>query len=505
MKGRGLSLISKNTRHITLRNFLLILTLLGLIAIVVVGVRATGYWPAARSNAAVEQPRPFSWHEFLPERAASDTDWEEKVRQGPLATYQALRLAIIKNRIDAGALSAFEAIISDTGSLRRIRAALDDLDGADRQRALADLYAAFMSAPSSPDLLLENLQVNIRKALHAADKNRDDNGRYFGWAIATNSYAAIVAFQHTGDRRFLDLAGDALVRSLSYRDSEIGRIDPFRGRAMHSWGGTRYTEDGKYATNITLGGRMAFALALFAETVRANDALAADYAVLADRFVEAARLAIDEYTPEFELTEDGAMGYYVLPTHGNDIEPLNHMAWAGNALIVLHGLTGDERYERTAEQLARFFRHCMRTDGDGGLYWRYQPEHGNFFGRGTEWVWKARVTAQFVHFAWQRGVVFTDEDVKGVTTMMLTTVLRPDGRVSARIDKFRDMEGLKDVYGGYLSITPFIAFANVDPALRERIEQLIATRPDIGGWRGSYAIEGYAYRLNAIGGSKPAP
>lgn len=449
--------------------------------------------PDAPPDSPVE---PFSWAQFLPERSDDEPNWQRVVDNGHLATFDALRDALIENTITPDALVGFEFIL-DQATLQNIQPLLPALETDDRNAAVKRLYAKLMSAPSSPDVLLEKLEDRLGRAFTNAEEDPDDNGRRFGWAVAINTYAALLAYQNTRDPRFIDMAADALERSLAYRDSEIGRVDEFRGRAMHSWGGTRYVEDQRHSTNVTLGGRMAFVLALFADIVRQDDALQDDYGYFAGKFIEAAQLAMDEYTPEFELTADGTMGYYVRPTHDNDIEPLNHMAWAGNALILLHELTGDEQYGTMAEQLARFFRHCMRTGEHGELYWRYQPTHEDFFGKNVEWVWKSRTTTQFIHFAWQRGVVFADEDVQAVATMMLTNVFRPDGRISARIDpQFHDMEEFAGFRGNYLATTPYILLDDVSPELRDRIEDLVASRPDIGGWMfNRHGVIAYAHRM----------
>lgn len=446
----------------------------------------------------------FSWEEFLPDRRVDRQDWSETVRAGHLATFNALRTALVTNSISSASASGFRLVL-DAETMQRVEPLLTDLEGPARSDAIEHIYAELMRAPSSRDVLLEKLQDILASAFRHVEKNADDNGRHIGWAVASATYASLMAFKNTDDMRFIELASDALDRALSYRDSEIGRIDPFRGRAMQSWGGSRYTEDGRYSTNVTLAGRVAFVLALFAETARENAKVAELYGTQADSFIEAAKKAMDEYAPEFQLTQAGDMGYYIRPTHGGDIEPLNHMAWAGNALILLGKLTNEPRYNRMAEQLARFFRHCMRTDKNGSLYWRYQPTHEDYYGRATEWVWKARITSQFVYFAWQRNIVFTDEDARGVTKMLLTNVFRPDGTTSARIDaKFRDMEDFKGFRGNYLSTTPFIVFEDVAPTLGARIEDLVATRPDIGGWmHNRHGIVAYAHRLGRSAATHP--
>jgi hypothetical protein len=211
----------------------------------------------------------FEWAEFLPARpnTPSPIDWEKTTSQGHLATFDALVRAITRNTITPESIHGFDFIINDQTTLERIEIVLRALDGPKHNEAIAELYAELMTAPSNPDVLLEKLQDRISRAFDNADKNFDDNGRHFGWAIAINAYSGLLAYQNTSDLRFLELVATTLDRSLSYRDSEINRIDQVRGRVLHSWGGTRYADDGRYMTNITLAGRMSFVLCLFADIV----------------------------------------------------------------------------------------------------------------------------------------------------------------------------------------------------------------------------------------------
>lgn len=348
-------------------------------------------------------------------------------------------------------------------------------------------------APASADLLYDKLSERLPLAFQNAEKNPTDNGRYFGWAVSINSFAALTAFDRTGEVRFAELAAEALTKTLAHRDDRIGRRDEVRGRVMKAWGGTRYLKDGRYSTNITLTGRVSFVLLLFAELVRRNPTQLAHYDSLAADFLAAARESMDDYADEFAVTGDA--GYYLRPTH-EDIEPLNHMSWAGKALILLHALTGERKYREMAEGMARYFKRTMVYE-DESVYWPYQADAEGVPIHPIERVWKARTSAQFILFAWQHGVVFTDDDVKAVARTILTRVFRSDGRVSARIDgAFYDMERVKGFRGNYLSITPFVAFQCVEPKLRTRIESMVASRPEIGGWmRGRHGVVGYAHRL----------
>lgn len=437
---------------------------------------------------------PFTWAGYLADypREQKKRDWAAVIKQGPLKTQEELEEAIRENRIDAGAMPAFEFLVSDTRSRDAFAKGLAQLDGPSHNKAIETLYATLMLSPANVDVLYEKLNRRIKRALKLTEKKPENQGAYIGWSITINVYAALIAYEQTGDIRFIDLAVDALNRSLALRDDKVGRVDEVRGRVMRGWGGVRYDEQGRHMTNYTLVSRVAFVFALFADTVRRHPELEADYADEAAGFLTAARETTDDYAGEFKLYKDA--GFYVRPIH-DDVEPLNHMAWGGNALVLLHQLTGEAKYGEMAAQMARYFRSAMRFE-DGAVWWPYQAlENGDFYSK--EFTWKARTTSQFMLFAWERGVVFTDTDMQAIANMVLTRIFRPDGSVSALISsRFLDMEKYKKFRGNYLAITPFIAFECVQPKLRTRIEQMIASRPDIGGWmKGRHGIVGYAFRL----------
>ncbi len=448
---------------------------------------------------AASSVRPvFQWSDFLgpPEPAKGRNDWQPTIRKGTYETFEALRDELINNRLTPASIDGFETIVVDPDRFQRVSVLLGEIDGEKRNRAIAQLYAELMRSESNPDVLFGHLMKEIAKAFDNVSAHPDDNGRYSGWALSFTNQSCLVAYQATGEERFLDLLADVIERSLSYRDDRLGRLDEARGRIMHSWGGTRYTKDGRHTTNITLAGRVCFPMLRFCRIVRMTPQLQDKFGEQTERFLTEARVCMDEYESEFRAGTLPGEGFYYRITH-DAVEALNHQASAGNALILLYELTGDEKYGRMAKQLATFFRNCMWTDANDRLVWTYMPSPSNRRGPPRERVWKARVTSRFPLFAYQHGVVFTRQDMNDIARMFLQNVYRGDGRFSSYIDdNFEDMELRKDFRGGYLSLTPFIIFDEFQPEVREVLEDLVATRPDIGGWfKAGHGIEAYAYRL----------
>jgi hypothetical protein len=173
----------------------------------------------------------------------------------------------------------------------------------------------------------------------------------------------------------------------------------------------------------------------------------------------------------------------------------------GNTLVILHDLTGRSAYGDMARRMAEYFRASMWTEAGGDVVWAYQPTPSDRRRAGPENTWKARTTAHFALVAHQHGVVFDETDMQRIADTFLHNVCRGDGRVSERIGRrFADMERAGDFGAGYLSITPFIMFDAYRPEVRRRIEDVLATRPDIGGWlHRTHGTVAYAYRLKDQG------
>jgi len=466
--------------------------LVALLVVVIASIAIAG--PRTIKRLGLFEPEPFSWSSFLDERSrqSATRNWKSVVKKGPLATQKALAKAIRTNAIDKGSYIAFQAISDDPKTRAAFQRYLSELDTADHRSAIIGLYDTLMRAPPNKDILFDKLSRHLKGTIAKADQNPGHNGRFMGWALATGVYASLIAYDRTGDIRFMREANLALMAALKLRDDTTGRIDEVRGRIVKGWGGNKYDSEGRHMTNFTLAGRVAFVLALFADTVERHPELQSKYADQAKKFLNAARETMDDYSGEFFVVGD--MGYYKRPIH-NDIEPLNHMAWAGNALILLNKHTGDGSYGQMAEQLARFFKQSMRHD-NGTVWWPYQPAKTEDATR-PEYIWKASLTSQFMIFAWQNGVVFTGSDMQAIANTILSRVFRPEGRISALMGgPFENLATFKMLYGDYLSVTPFIAFGCVNPNVREKIETLVASRPDIGGWmRGTYGVIAYAQRL----------
>lgn len=446
----------------------------------------------------------FNWYRYLPKRPSSSerTDWDRVVTRGAFTTFERLRQEIVSNRITADAGSAFEVIITDTMRRARINRALKSLESGARVEGLRALYKELMLAPSHPEALLQRLSAIRSTQFRHVRRHATDSGRYLAWGLSNTIYAALIAYESTGDRRFLEYAAETLKEILRYRDTETGRVDRVTGRVMAGWGGTHLDGEGRYSTNITLTGRICFALVWFAHIVQSDPALAPEYARTGMAFITAARQSLADYKSEYHVLDNREEGYYVRATDG-DVEPINHMAGAANALLLLDRLTDGKNHRRMALQLATYFRRSMRMDRHGCLVWGYWPRPGQRDSPERERIWKAGVTILHPIFAHRMQVVFTDQDMKDIACTFLNNVVRSNGSFNMYIDEpFAELREPHHSKGGkgtaYLRLTPMILLDQYEPRIRRVIEDVIASRPDAGGWLAApYSLIAYAHRFRA--------
>jgi hypothetical protein len=380
--------------------------------------------------------------------------------------------------------------------LARVREWCNRLEGNERSKAMHMLYAELMLAATDPDLLYQAAQADIETAFNNAKKDPTNHGQYFSWGLSRPLQACLIAYEATHQVRFLDLVSDAYERTLPFRDSELGRIDELRGKAMPSWGTDQYGGEGRYTAEVTTAGRVSYPIARWIQFVRGDPELLAKYGDRADKYLATARQTMDAYLSEYRTIAGTNEGYFLhLPT--GKAEPLNHMALATCCLAILHDLTGETKYMDAAKGIANYFKGCMWVDENDCLVWQYWPQPHDRLSRPVEHVWKARVTIEVpLDFA-KRGIAFDDADMQRICNTFLTNIYQGHGKWNKHITSdYSDFDEHAREPSGLLCMTPYIRLDEYNPRVREVIEEMMATRPDCSGWlHRSHAILGYAHRL----------
>ena len=407
------------------------------------------------------------------------TDWGQVVAEGAYRTYHVLRRALVHNAVGPGAAPAFHAAL---GAARA--GAVDDLlaqlDGPGRAAAVRDLHRELIVSEPDSELLLSYLRRRITRSLKTADPG--NRAPAYAWPVSTCCYAAVRAYEATRDRRYLNLVAETFEGILPFRDRELGRSDQCRGRIGAGWGGTQFAK-GKYTTNITTAGRIAYPIVLLHRVVEQGERLRR---VMRDQ-VRGHLAVIEEVLADLDddFVAVGDEGFYPRPGTARP-EPVNHMAWAGAAFLELHAATGSAAYLDRAGRVARFLYRSLRDDGAEGVVWGYAPSPRDRDG-GPERVWKAQVTTQFMTAAARHGVEFERDDLRRIAATILRNVFLADGRLNTRIDRVVepfDSFGGK-VHGGMGSVVGMLELEPYAPGLRKRIVDLVADDPGVGGWFGT--------------------
>ena len=362
------------------------------------------------------------------------------------------------------------------------------------------LYAELMLAETDPDLLYGAAQTDIAAAFKNGEEDPLNYGQYFSWGLSRPLQACLIAYEATGQVRFLDLVADAYERVLPLRDSELGRVDELRRRAIRSWGTTAYGWQGRYTAEITSASRISYPIVRWIKFVRSDPELLSKYGARAEKYLQTVRQAMDEFRGEYRTVEGTNEGYFVhLPT--GKVEPLNHMALAGACLAFLSDLTGEPKYMEMATGIAHYFKASMWVDENDCLVWQYWPQPDDRTSPPVEHVWKSRITIELPLEFGRRGIVFSEQDMQRLCNTLLMNIYQGNGNWSKNISSdYSDFDATAQEPSGLLCVTPYIQLDQYNPGVREVIEEMIATRPDCGGWlQRSHAILGYAHRLKTPG------
>jgi hypothetical protein len=191
-----------------------------------------------------------------------------------------------------------------------------------------------------------------------------------------------------------------------------------------------------------------------------------------------------DFDDEFREIPGTNQGYYT-QAGGTGIEPLNHAHTAGSTLLMLHELTGKEKYLDKTRRLCRFFLSTVRRNLNGSWEWGYWPTVENRTGQFGEHVWKAEVTIKLPILAHERETVFTRQDMRAMARTFL--VRRPDNQFNQLIDDdvVRLMEdGPLVSWDQFQNMVGWVALGRYNAEVADAVVDAVAQRPDLfpNGW-----------------------
>jgi hypothetical protein len=417
-------------------------------------------------------------------------------------TYQFLQQRIIHRQANMEDLPGFALVIRHPMELERVRQALEAAAREPTPERYRELYALFSRAGPNADVLYQFLDAALALELERAAANPDRAAQLYAWPIAMGLSAVMDGYEATGEFRFLELFMRTYDRMLDARDSEHRRRDEVRERVMKTWG---YHHRERWTSVVTHAGRIGYPVGRFCLAIREDKQLRRQHNEKAQEYMNSIKVALREFDEDFRVIEGTNEGYYVRRSIG-DVEPLNHMHAVGNALVLLHVLTGKDEYRAKVEQLANYFRGCIEQHANGSWTWGLQPTPAQRKGHDPELIWKAEVTMNFPLTAMEHGLAFTREELRPLVNTFMKNIWRggEDASINVRIGPEMAGELKRFRIIGWnrhtSSFLGWICLDRLDRGVREVVEQAMIQRTDLydEGWLEDFkTVEVYAHRLKA--------
>jgi hypothetical protein len=193
-------------------------------------------------------------------------------------------------------------------------------------------------------------------------------------------------------------------------------------------------------------GMIAYPAAVFIEAVKKDPKLQEQFGASADRFLAYINQHMLRKHEQNWLQVDETRGAWrfmdlVTERYPNQILPHNQYLALARALLVLKDVPGaDPLMGKRAEQMARLFRSYLIEQGDGFIwhYWDVPVPDDATFKPHMEDTSHGTIDVGFAIEAAQRGVVFTDADMKRLTRTMLDLMWNQseeDPKLGPTVDK----------------------------------------------------------------------
>lgn len=377
-------------------------------------------------------------------------------------------------------------------------------------------YREIVAGFHSPDVLYQSLLKGFGDVLESDLKQGLRRRAGLAWQGVWLGEAALVAYQKTGQARFLDLFVGYYDDVLDRRDDKLARVDAWHGRVMKAWGSVNLAMNKKnkkalnaslpWIAHITHNARIVFPGTEFALIVRKDPDLAR-YRAKAAHYVNVA----EEVLGEFDADRVALPGREELVWYNRPLvdrpEPTNHLHMVARAWANLYELTGKKRYSDDVNSVLSIFESGLKKEPHGLLSWGYAPAlldvsqreaYTNDSGY-SEPIWKATHTTQFLLQAQRQGYASADGLAPKVARMLKELTFQGDrvwSSVALRGGRYFDPE--KD--GVNLNVVALITYRAHEPELVDKIPFLVSSRPDIfpKGWLWPSGLFSYA---NLLGGS----
>ena len=255
------------------------------------------------------------------------------------------------------------------------------------------------------------------RALEVAERALEQIGPYrylatpdaspLAWVESHLLKAIVSLAESTGEARYYDLARDHARRIFELRADRQGLTDEIRGRPIKAWTSGYYNE-GKQHASMVHTAMITYPIARWCYLVNRDADLRARYGQDAATFVPQIIESLDEFDSEWREVRKFRLGYYANVTNPRfETRVYNGVTSMGRTYVMLWLLTGEERFRRRAEIIARYFKAALRLLGDAydWPYWDMKPQE-------SEDISHAAISVDFAFQCYRAGLVFDERDMK---------------------------------------------------------------------------------------------
>ena len=285
-------------------------------------------------------------------------------------------------------------------------------------------------------------------------RDEDNSEALLAWGESYVMSALASMARKTSSPEWLDQLAWHADAVLEQRDDNRGVMD-YRGVSDACWQNSHYQSGQEPYCYVVHTGMLMYPMLEFARIVETNgfhDELAYDGQSFGDKataYIIAAQQSVEAHEDQWDSS-----GFYFfrsdasfLSYPGRDV-PLNMSNAMGRALLVLHDLTGEQEYITKATTLAVRFKSQI-TD----YRWNYWGEE---YAANGEDISHASINVDFAAMCAERGVVFDDDDMKGIADNFMDSIYIDDSTFSDWIGGgSTNNSSYRPQIGRWLRLTPW--------------------------------------------------
>lgn len=270
-------------------------------------------------------------------------------------------------------------------------------------------------------------QIILPAVEKAVRQPATDQGGEIAWGESYQLAALVEMLDATRDPKYAALAvklSDWIAKS---RDDRQNLRDEFRDKVVTAWSSTNYSKGKRYAWAVHTG-MIASPMARFAAVVRNDPALKERWGADADRLLKTAEEAVVVHDGEFREGPGVDEGYVYCPYLKKHL-PLNMQNALARAWLAIDDATKTPKHRERITRLAQFLKHRLRPMDDGSYVWTYWPPLDGP-GDSFEDISHATINVDFMVLCFERGIVFTRDDLTRLENTLFNRVLLADDHVS---------------------------------------------------------------------------